>query len=89
MSESEARMLGVAIDESSANVADSAGGTTKMRTAMVDELAIGGLPLRNVGFLILPDSQQPIRDLRPGERGIIDSGGHRLTIHQLELGWNN
>jgi Aspartyl protease/Tetratricopeptide repeat len=60
MSESEARMLGVAIDELSANVADSVGGTTKMRTAMVDELAIGGLPLRNVGFLILPDSQQPI-----------------------------
>jgi len=44
ISESEARMLGIAIDESSATIADSVGGTTRMRTAVVDELAVGEVP---------------------------------------------
>lgn len=85
MSESEAGMLGVAIDEFSVNVADSAGGATKMRTAVVDELAIGNVRLRNVGFLILADSQQPMSDLRPGERGII---GIPVLMALRSFSWN-
>ncbi len=86
MSESEARTLGVAIDESSAQVGDPAGGMTKMRTAVVDELGIGGVSLRNVGFLILPDSQQPMSDLRPDERGII---GIPVAIALQSISWSS
>lgn len=71
MSESEAKMLGVPVDESSSRVADSSGGTTTMRTAVVDELAVGSFHLRNVAFLIMPDSQEPMSDWQPGERGIL------------------
>jgi hypothetical protein len=39
-------MLGIAIDESSATIADFVGGTTRMRTAVVDELAVGDVQLR-------------------------------------------
>lgn len=86
ISESEARMLGVAIDESSAMVADSAGGRTKMRTAVVDELAIGDARLRNVAFLVLPDSQEPMSDLQPGERGLI---GLPIVIALQSIAWSS
>ena len=79
-------MLGVAIDESSAMVSDSAGGKTKMRTAVVDELAIGDARVRNVAFLILPDSQEPMSDLQPGERGLI---GLPIVIALQSIGWNS
>jgi predicted aspartyl protease len=45
MSDSEAQSPGVSIDESSAVIKDSAGGTTKMRTAVVDALVIGSTHL--------------------------------------------
>jgi len=86
ISESEARMLGVAIDESSARVADSAGGSTRMRTAVVDELTIGDVRLRNVAFLVLPDSQEPMSDLQPGERGLI---GIPIVIALQSVGWKS
>jgi hypothetical protein len=85
MSESEARMLGTAIDESPANVSDSAGGTTKIRTAVVDDLAIGGVHLRSVGFLVLPDSQEPMSDLPAGERGII---GIPVVVALQSIRWS-
>lgn len=71
MSESEAKMLGVAVDETSSKVADNSGGTTSMRTAVVDDLAVGGFHLRNVAFLIMPDSQEPMSDWELNERGIL------------------
>ncbi len=71
MSESEAKTLGISIDEASSKVSDSAGGTTTMRTAVVDEMAVGSFHLRNVAFLIMPDEQEPMSDWQPGERGII------------------
>jgi hypothetical protein len=86
MSESEAQMLGTVIDESSASVADSAGGRTRMRTAVVDELVIGDVHLRNVAFLILPDSQEPMSDLKPGERGLI---GIPVAIGLHSVSWSS
>ena len=56
MTESEARLLGIAVNEVSAQVADSAGGRVKVRTAFVSELAIGDVRVRNVSFIILPDT---------------------------------
>jgi hypothetical protein len=86
MSDSEARSLGVSIDESSADIKDSAGGTTKMRTAVVDDLAIGYTHIRNVAFLILPDSQQPMRDLPPGQRGLI---GIQIPVALGAIAWKS
>jgi Aspartyl protease len=64
-------MFGVAVDESSATVADGAGGAAKIRTAVIDELSVGETRLRNVAFLVLSDSQEPMSDMQPGERGLI------------------
>lgn len=86
MSDSEAQSLGVSIDESNAAIKDSAGGTTKMRTAVVDDLVIGSTHLRNVAFLILPDAQQPMRDLPPGERGLI---GIQVPIALGAIDWRS
>jgi predicted aspartyl protease len=86
MSEAEARMLGVAVDDSSASVDDSAGGKAKVRTAVVDELALGGVRLRNVAFLVLPDSQEPMRDQPPGERGLI---GLPVALALRSIGWSS
>jgi hypothetical protein len=74
ISEAEARALGIAIDENAVNIADPAGGTARVRTAVADELAIGDVHIRNVGFLVLPDTQEPMSDWQPGERGA--SGFH-------------
>jgi hypothetical protein len=71
MSEAEAHWLGVPVDDISAQAGDANGGTTKARTAVVDELVIGGLRVKNVAFLILPDSQPPMSGAAQGERGLI------------------
>lgn len=71
MSEAEAQWLGVPVDDFSAQAGDANGGTTKARTAVVDEIVIGGLRVKNVAFLILPDSQPPMSDAAQGQRGLI------------------
>jgi hypothetical protein len=86
MSESEARLLGVAVDEVSAQAVDSAGGATKVRTAVVDELAIGDMHLRNVSFLIVPDSQPPMDGLPPGSRGLV---GFPIAFALRSIGWKS
>jgi hypothetical protein len=84
ISEREAALFGVAVDETSANVRDAAGGVARIRTAVVDELAIGDSILRNVAFLVLPDSQQPMSDVKPGERGVI---GIQVPVALRSLAW--
>jgi hypothetical protein len=86
MSESEARRLGVKIDESSGSIADGGGGTTETRTAVVDELAIGDVRLGNAAFLILPDTQEPMSDWQPGERGVI---GLPIAIALQSISWSS
>jgi tetratricopeptide (TPR) repeat protein len=71
ISEKEAAMFGAAVDDSSASMSDEAGGAAKIRTAVIDELSIGDTRLRNVAFLVLSDSQEPMSDMQPGERGFI------------------
>jgi hypothetical protein len=57
-----------------------------MRTAVVDDLVIGDTHLRNVAFLILPDSQQPMSDLPPGGRGLI---GIQVPIALGAIDWRS
>ncbi len=84
ISEKEAALFGIAVDETSASVKDGAGGTAKIRTAVVDELTVGDSILRNVAFLVLPDSQEPMSDLKAGERGVI---GIQVPIALRSLAW--
>jgi hypothetical protein len=86
MSEAEAAMFGVAVDESSARVSDQAGGATKISTAVVDELSIGDARLRNVAFLVMPDSQEPMKDLSLGERGLI---GIQIPVALRSISWKS
>jgi hypothetical protein len=86
ISEKEAAMFGAAVDDSSASVTDSAGGAAKIRTAVIDELSIGDTRLRNVAFLVLSDSQEPISDLQPGERGLI---GIQVPVALQSLAWKS
>jgi hypothetical protein len=86
ISEKEAAMFGVAVDDSSASVNDGAGGAAKIRTAVIDELSIGGTRLRNVAFLVLSDSQEPMSDLPPGERGLI---GIQVPVALQSFAWKS
>lgn len=86
ISEDEAKSLGVQIDDSTGSVSDSVGGSTNVRTAVVDELTIGRTQLRNVGFLILPDAQEPMSDWKLGERGII---GIPVAIALQSVAWES
>jgi Aspartyl protease len=86
ISEKEAAMFGVAVDESSAAVADGAGGAAKIRTAVIDELSVGETRLRNVAFLVLSDSQEPMSDMQPGERGLI---GIQIPFALQSLAWKS
>ena len=86
ISEKEAAMFGVAVDNSSASVADSAGGASKIRTAVIDELSIGDTRLSNVAFLVLSDSQEPMSDMQPGERGLI---GIQVPVALQSLAWKS
>jgi tetratricopeptide (TPR) repeat protein len=86
ISEKEAAMFGVAVDDSSASVTDSAGGAAKIRTAVIDELSIGNTRLSNVAFLVLSDSQEPMSDMQPGERGLI---GIQVPVALQSLAWKS
>jgi hypothetical protein len=86
ISEKEAAMFGAAVDDSSASISDVNGGAAKFRTAIIDELSIGDTRLRNVAFLVLSDSQEPMRDMQPGERGLI---GIQVPVALQSLAWKS
>jgi predicted aspartyl protease len=86
MSESEARSLGVVVDEVSAQAGDGGGGATKVRTAVVDDLAIGNTHVHSVGFLIVPDSQPPMDGLRLGRRGLV---GFPVVFALQAIAWKS
>jgi hypothetical protein len=71
MSESEASRLGLDVHNLGTRIGDSSGGKIGLRVALVQNLVIGGLRLKNVAFAILPDSQEPFKDLPDGNRGLI------------------
>jgi hypothetical protein len=86
ISEKEATLFGIPIDEAPASITDAAGGSSKIRTAVSDEISIGGATLRNVAFLVLPDTQEPMSDLQPGERGLI---GIQIPVALRSMDWKS
>jgi Aspartyl protease len=71
LSEAEARMVGLVPQDSSEKLSDLAGGTTKVRTALVGRMTIGATEMRNVPVIVLPDSEPPWNELPPGKRGLV------------------
>jgi hypothetical protein len=71
LSEGEARMLGLAVHGVAGTAVDGAGGSTTMRVAVADRVAIGGTELRHVLLAVFPDSQPPWNEWQPGQRGLI------------------
>ena len=71
ISEAEARMLGLSIGDEQAKFNDANGGSATMRTTVVNRLQIGEMEIRNVPFMVIPDSQPPFNDMQPGTRAIL------------------
>jgi tetratricopeptide (TPR) repeat protein len=86
LSESEAKRLGLTINELAAQGTDSTGGAVSFRTAVADRLTVGKASLRHVAFLVLRDDQQPFVDLPSGERGAV---GLPVLLALQTLGWNS
>lgn len=72
MSESEAKRLGLEVWNSSSRLTGISGArTSAVRVTDVKDLAIGETHIRNVAFVVIPDSQEPFVDLPEGQRGIL------------------
>jgi len=63
VSESEARSLGLSIRDSDARVYGAAGHQTKFRISVADKLSVGNVDLKNVAFVVLPDTEEVFRRL--------------------------
>ena len=71
MSESEAKRFGLKIHSISTPMSGISGKTFGFRVAMVKDMRIGDLHLKNVAFGVMSDSQEPFVDLPKGSRGIL------------------
>jgi len=67
--ESEARRLGMIVEDSVAKVSNSTGGSIGLRIAMAREIDVGGIPISHVPFLVFGDDQQPFNEMEQEERG--------------------
>ncbi|AFL87744.1 hypothetical protein Terro_1436 [Terriglobus roseus DSM 18391] len=85
MGESEAKELGILAKPVEGKMNDSSGrGVSGLRVALVSDLRIGGLHLRNVPFLVIADSGEPWTHAPKNERGII---GLPLLIAMRTFRW--
>jgi len=71
MSESEARRLGLKLEETSTKVADISLTGSAVRVAEVADLWIGKTHLKHVAFIVSPDTSMPFADLPEGRRGVL------------------
>jgi len=73
LSESEALRFGMEIKDvnSAGGSTDINGNSVVFRVALAKSVALGGIVLNNVAFLIASNEQQPFADMEPGERGLI------------------
>jgi hypothetical protein len=71
LTESEAKRFGLRVRPVSVQVGDVNGTQINTRIAVADDLAIGSIRVKHVGFLVLPDNQPPFNDQSPGSRGLI------------------
>jgi len=86
ISESEAQMLGLTVGNEKAVFNDLNGGSAAMRTTVIDRLTIAEIEVRNVPFLVVPDSQPPFNDLLPGKRGVF---GFTFLATLKSIGWTS
>jgi hypothetical protein len=70
MSQSEAKRLGLRFTEALGSVATMTN-RTSFRTAVADELIVGGVRLKNVSFTVFADDGEPWSVLQPGRRGLL------------------
>lgn len=69
MTESEAKRLGMTVEDSAATVHNSTGGSIGFRIAVAREMDVGGNKIAHVPFLIFGDNQQPFNEMTQEERG--------------------
>lgn len=85
ISEGEARRLGLRVVDADATVPDMQGGKTDVRTAVVPQMIVGDIHLKNVAMLVVPDMQPPMNSVPAGQQGILGLpvlvafGGFRLN----------
>jgi gag-polyprotein putative aspartyl protease/Aspartyl protease len=71
ISEAEASRFGMAVSSVDTSIGDSSGNHLGIRVAVAKSLNIGGLQLRNVAFVVLPDTQPPFNGLVERKRGLL------------------
>jgi len=71
LSVSEARMLGIDPQGPVGRVGDFAGGQASAQTGVARRVVLGGIEMRDVTMLVVPDSQPPWTDAESGTRGAI------------------
>jgi tetratricopeptide (TPR) repeat protein len=84
--ESEARMLGLSIDDEKGQLYDANDGSTTIHTTVIDRLSIGEMEIRNVPFIVVPDSQLSNSEFPPGKRAIL---GFTLLSALKSIGWTS
>ena len=85
LTESEVKELGLAAQTVNSTMGDSSGkDVTGFRVALVDNVVIGALHLRNVPFLVLSDDGGPWNSLPLNRRGII---GLPILLAMRTLRW--
>jgi predicted aspartyl protease len=85
LTESEVKELGLVAQTVSSTMGDSSGkGVTGFRVALVNNVVIGALHLRNVPFLVLSDDGEPWNSLPLNRRGII---GLPILLAMRTLRW--
>lgn len=71
IAESEAQRLGLKITDTAAETTGALGKGAKIRSAVVDDLVIGGLHLQNVAFMVLADEGSLFPTLPEGSKGAV------------------
>lgn len=72
LTESEAVRLGMEIQQfRSDDAKDINGNKVSFRIAVAKSLALGGIELSNVAFLVADNDQQPFLEMQPGQRGFL------------------
>jgi predicted aspartyl protease len=87
MSDREAAHLGLTAEAVSGKIGDSSGNDISgFRIAVAKDLVIGGLHLKNVPFMVIPDTNEPFVELPPneGNRGLI---GLPVLLAMQTLRW--
>jgi len=85
MSENAAKRLGLVVHDIKVSGTDSTGGEVKLQVGVAKQLAIGGVQLASVAFLIVRDDQQPFVGSPLLERGII---GLPVLVALKTVRWN-